>query len=41
MSQKILNGLAILSIYLFFADDSLLFCKATTSDVTRIQDILS
>jgi hypothetical protein len=26
---------------LFFADDSLLFCKATTSDVTRIQDILS
>jgi hypothetical protein len=27
--------------HLFFADDSLLFCKATTSDVTRIQDILS
>uniref|UniRef100_A0A2N9G7B6 Reverse transcriptase domain-containing protein n=1 Tax=Fagus sylvatica TaxID=28930 RepID=A0A2N9G7B6_FAGSY len=27
--------------HLFFADDSLLFCKATTTDVTRIQDILS
>uniref|UniRef100_A0A2N9GI95 Reverse transcriptase domain-containing protein n=1 Tax=Fagus sylvatica TaxID=28930 RepID=A0A2N9GI95_FAGSY len=27
--------------HLFFADDSLLFCKATTADVERIQGILS
>uniref|UniRef100_A0A2N9FFZ2 Reverse transcriptase domain-containing protein n=1 Tax=Fagus sylvatica TaxID=28930 RepID=A0A2N9FFZ2_FAGSY len=27
--------------HLFFADDSLLFCKATTDDVIRIQGILS
>ena len=27
--------------HLFFADDSLLFCKATKNDVTRIQGILS
>jgi|UniRef100_A0A2N9ED81 hypothetical protein len=27
--------------HLFFADDSLLFCKATTQDVTRIQNILN
>uniref|UniRef100_A0A2N9GDB5 Reverse transcriptase domain-containing protein n=1 Tax=Fagus sylvatica TaxID=28930 RepID=A0A2N9GDB5_FAGSY len=27
--------------HLFFADDSLLFCKATTGDVDRIQSILS
>ena len=27
--------------HLFFADDSLLFCKATTDDVNRIQGILS
>ena len=27
--------------HLFFADDSLLFCKATAQDVTRIQDILN
>ncbi len=27
--------------HLFFADDSLLFCKASTDDVTRIQGLLS
>ena len=27
--------------HLFFADDSLLFCKASTDDVTRIQSLLS